>query len=73
MPLDVTINLKILFPAPTTVTPPLSTVPFTVVTETDEKGGTFFEPPRCLRSLRHNIKVKMDSRFRIIELRCNFR
>ena len=50
---------------PTTVTPPLSTVPLTVDTETDEKGGIFFVlPPLPLaRSLRHISRVNTASRF----------
>ena len=58
---------------PTTVTPPLSTVPFIVDTETDENGGTFLEPPLLLRSLRHISNVKTASRFRIIGLLCSFK
>ena len=58
---------------PTTVTPPLSTVPFIVDTETDENGGTFLEPPLLLRSLRHISNVKTASRFRITGLLCSFK
>merc|ERR1711884_330759 len=58
---------------PTTVTPPLSTVPFIVDTETDENGGTFLEPSLLLRSLRHISNVKTASRFRIIGLLCSFK
>ena len=58
---------------PTTVTPPLSTVPFIVDTETDENGGTFLEPPLLLRSLRHMSNVKTASRFRTIGLLCSFK
>ena len=56
-----------LAPTPTTVTPPLSTVPFIVETETDENGGIFLKDPLLVLSLKFIISVKIDSRFLMME------
>ena len=58
---------------PTTVTPPLSTVPLTVDTDTEENGGTFLEPVLLVRSLKHISSVKMASRFFKIGLFWSFK